>query len=135
MSTNIFADAPVISVYTREQGIKDGELVDVSELAAKQGFKYPVAMTRAAWADCVAWSKEDNERKGTAQDETGRLWDVLTMLRFGAKKADGSIFEFQLLRVPREGLGKAARPATLKAICGPGDDAAPVITVMLPHED
>jgi hypothetical protein len=24
---------------------------------------------------------------------------------------------------------------TLKAVCGPGDDAGPVITVMLPEED
>ena len=27
------------------------------------------------------------------------------------------------------------RLVTLKAVCGPGDDAEPVITIMLPEED
>jgi len=27
------------------------------------------------------------------------------------------------------------RPVQLRSICGPGDDAEPVITIMLPHED
>jgi len=28
-----------------------------------------------------------------------------------------------------------ARLVTLKALCGPGDDGEPVITIMLPEED
>ncbi len=31
--------------------------------------------------------------------------------------------------------GGQKRPVQLKAVCGPGDDGEPVITVMLPDED
>ncbi len=40
-----------ISIYTRAQALDDGFLVDVSELAKEAGFRFPVALTRAAWAD------------------------------------------------------------------------------------
>lgn len=124
-----------ISVYTRAQAIEDGVLVDVSATAREAGIKFPVAMTAEAWSDCVAWSSADNKRKGIANDEAGRLWDVCFMLARAARRANGSLIMFQLYRVPRS--GRAARPrlVTLKAICGPGDDAAPVITVMRPDQD
>lgn len=60
----IFGEA--ISTYTRAQAIEDGVLVDVSEIAKEAGFKFPVAVTRAAWADCVEWSDEDNKLSCTA---------------------------------------------------------------------
>ena len=72
--TELFGE--VIYRYTRAQAIEDGVLVDVSETAREAGFRWPVAMTSAAWADCVAWSEEDNQRQ-VNQDESGRLWDVL----------------------------------------------------------
>ena len=131
----IWAGAEVISVYTRAQAIADGALIDISETAREKGFKYPVAMTRAAWSDFVAWTDADNQRKGTVQDESGRLWDVLTMLSYAAKACDGADMRFQVYRVPREDAGRKPRLATLKAICGPSDDGSPCITVMLPEED
>ena len=121
----LWADAEVISVYTRAQAIADGALIDITETAREKGFKYPVAMTRAAWGDFVAWIEADNQRKGTFQDEAGRLWDVLTMLWFAARRCAGDTMRFQVLRVPREGRGRKARIATLKAVIGPGDDCAP----------
>ncbi len=44
----------LIHAYTRAQAIADGMLIDASKLAKEAGFKYPVALTSAAWADCVA---------------------------------------------------------------------------------
>ena len=38
----------------------------------------PVALTHAAWCDCVAWT-EQNNRFQVHHDESGRLWDVLFM--------------------------------------------------------
>lgn len=127
-----------IHTYTRAQAIGDGYLVDVSAVAAEAGIRYPTAMTRAAWADMVEWSREDNARKGTLQDEAGRLWDVLWMLRCaiaqgGGKNADGEIW-YRLHRVPRAGRGRLPRSVVLRAVCGPGDEAEPVITIMLPDE-
>ena len=122
-----------ISSYSRAQAIADGMLVDVSETAREAGFVFPVAMTRAAWSDCVEWSEADNLRL-TYQDEAGRLWDVLWMASRAARRG-GEEIRFQLYRVARGGRGTRPRLVTLKGLCGPGDEGEPVITIMLPDED
>lgn len=127
----VFGEA--IYAYSREQAIEDGELVDVSETAQEAGFRFPVVLTRAAWADCVEWSEEDSRRQ-TYQDEAGRLWDVVWMASRAARRGGESIL-FQLYRVPRGGRGVRPRLVTLKMVCGPGDEGEPVITIMLPGED
>ena len=126
----------VISVYTRAQAIEDGQLIDVCETAHEAGFKYPVAVTAAAWADCVAWTEDDN-KKQAYQDESGRLWDVLFMAFHGIRtsKDSGDQLLYQLYRVPRDGHSTEAELITLKLIIGPGDTPEPVITLLLPNED
>lgn len=133
----MFADFPVICSITRADLIADGDLVDVSATAREAGFKLPVAISRAAWTDAVEWTDDDNRRKGTLQDEAGRLWDVLWMASLAARRASNSSDrrEFSLLRTPHEGRGRAPKLATLKLVCGPGDAAEPVITILLPNED
>ena len=132
----MFDQADVISTYTREQAIADGVLVDVTDTARQAGIRYPVALTAAVWADCVAWDAEDNERKQTAQYESGRLWDVLWMFRQAVNKGiDGDRLLFTLYRVPRSGQRMSAELVTLRAIVGPGDHAEPVITILMPNED
>ena len=122
-----------IHVYTRAEAIADGVLVDVSETAREAGFRYPVAMTRGAWADCVEWTDADTARQ-THQDEAGRLWDVLFMASLAARRG-GRVQSVDLYRVPRGGRGVHARLTTIKMVCGPGDEGEPVITIMLPDED
>ncbi|CAJ6925858.1 ISBma1, transposase [Burkholderia pseudomallei] len=51
----------VIFSYTRAQAIADGVLIDVSSAALDVGFRHPVALTSAVWADCVAWADADSE--------------------------------------------------------------------------
>lgn len=131
--TDLFGE--VIYSYTRAHAIEDGVLVDVSETAREAGFRWPVAMTSAAWADCVAWSEEDNQRQ-VYQDESGRLWDVLWMALNAIRRANGGTqIEYQLYRVPRDDKSAKARLTGLKLVCGPGDAGEPVITIMLPGED
>ena len=134
---DLFQDAFVVSVYTRSQAIEDGVLVDVTETAREAGFKYPVAVTRAVWLDCVEWTEETAKRKAAYQDESGRLWDVVYMASLAAKaKGDGgSRRNFGLYRVPVEGRGKRARYVVLTLHIGSGDDGAPVLTISLPNED
>jgi len=133
----LFTADDIVSVYTRAQAIEDGVLVDVSA-KANGIWKFPVALTSAAWEDFVAWSDADTLRKTWPQDEDGRLWDVLYMGAMAARKptnnqADRRSFTFT--RVPREGASR--RPVEVEALihCGPGDNGEPVITIMLPHED
>jgi hypothetical protein len=119
---------PVIFAYTRAQAIQDGVLVDVTEMAQEAGLKHPTAVTAAVWADYVA-VPEGVE----AQDEQGRLWDILMMLRFAIQGGtNGSELLYEVL-VRND--NTSSQPVKLKAICGPGDSAEPVLTIMLPHED
>ena len=126
----------VISTYTRAQAIEDGVLVDVGSTAQEAGFKWPVALTVGAWADCVAWT-EDDSRQQVYQDESGRLWDVLYMASYAIRssKDSGDQLLFQLYRVPHDGHSTEAVLVTLKLIVGPGDASEPVITILLPQED
>ncbi len=128
----------IIDAHSRTQLIADGHLVPVDDhLAREAGLRFPVALTAAAWGDCVQWSDEDNERQGTVQDETGRLWDVLYMTRLAIQRAPAGAerVDVQLVRVPRDGRSRLPRPVTLVAACGPDDDGEPAITIMQPGED
>lgn len=126
----------VISTYTRAQAIEDGVLIEAGAMAQEAGFKWPVALTSDAWADCVAWSEDDN-CKQAYQDESGRLWDVLFMASHGIRTASdsGDRLLFQFYRVRRDGQSMEAELTTLKLIVGPGDQGEPVITILLPNED
>lgn len=127
----------VISTHTRAQAIADGVLIDVTKVAKEAGFVWPVAITQAAWSDCVEWTCEDTRRQ-RYQGETRRLWDVVHMASGATKFCRGEpspVRLFSLWRVPRGGRAKNPRLKVLKMIVGPGDDAEPVITIMLPSED
>jgi hypothetical protein len=105
--------------------------VDVSATAREAGFKYPVALTAAAWAACVAVPPGV-----VCQDEAGRLWDVLTMLRWAARGGKDGARELRFgVHVRNDNRERTPPLMRLKAVCGPGDDGEPVVTVMMPDED
>ncbi len=122
-------DADVIYAYTRAQALEDGVLVDASEMAKEAGIKFPVALTSAVYGKYVEVADGV-----TAQDERGRLWDILWMFRFAAAKFNGSTLLFKL-HVRNDNRDCIPPLVTLKAVCGPGDTPEPVITIMLPDED
>ena len=124
-----------ISSYSRAQALDDGILIDAGTMAREAGFSIPVALTRAAWSDCVEWSDEDSKRQ-TYQDEAGRLWDVLWMAADAARRNRGrDEVSFRLYRVPRGGKGTRPRVMPLKMLINGGDEGEPVITIMLLSED
>jgi len=120
----------IIHAYTRAQAIDDGVLVDVSEVAREAGFTMPVAVTSGVYAKCI-----EVPESTTGQDIQGRLWDVLTMLRHAIRssKCSGSSLDFELL--VKQSDNAPAELLKLNSVCGPGDNAEPVITIMLPGED
>ncbi len=137
-----------ISIYTRAQAIGDGTLVPVDQsLAADAGFLLPVALTRAVFEDCVAWTAQDTRHTGVLQDEVGRLWDVVAMAAKAARRARGNHrVGFQLYRVPRDRgripiddlddhQHEALCLVSLVLHCGPGDAGEPVLTILQPDED
>lgn len=131
----------VIHCYTRADALADGELIDTDSLevgiARQAGFVIPVAFTRAAWLDCVHWDDQIEASKphATGQDSKGRLWDVLNMAKVAARGVTGDRALVPLLRVPGTGSRYTPDVATLRLQIGPGDQAEPVVTLMLPEED
>lgn len=120
-----------IYVYSQAQALDDGVLVDVSELAKEAGFCYPVAMTRAAWVDCVEWSDPDSKR--VFQD--ARLWDVLFLAAHAARRSSGDRLTFLIHRIPRGGCSTQPEQVSLQMLIGPGDHGEPVMTILLIGED
>lgn len=125
----MFTKDDLIYSYTRRQAIEDGVLVDVSEMARKAGLVYPVAVTQAVWAAI----ENVPPKLVNVQDTEGRLWDVLYMASIASKRG-GQVIYYKLI-MDRNENGKRIRYLMLKAICGPGDNHEPVITIMLPEED
>lgn len=123
----------IIHTYSRADAIRDGALVDVtSKMTREAGFKIPVAMTAAVYEDCVRWDESDPR----AQDEEGRLWDVLSMAMIAARRErDAQRVIFEVLRIDRHGYGETPGLVTLVMAVGPGDEGEPVITIMKPGED
>lgn len=122
-------DDVLIFAYSRAQALADGVLVDAGPLAAEAGFRYPVALTAAAWQACVEVPPSD-----LVHDQVGRLWDVLHVLRWTINSSDGSTDCLELC-VDVADEDEMVTTVHLKSLCGPGDDLEPVITIMLPEED
>ncbi len=125
---DFWEDAEVISTYTRKQALEDGVLIDVTETAKEAGIKYPTAITQTLWS---SWIEVPPELKGL-QDEQGRLWDVLHMFVVAARNVTGTYLTYSVLFQTKAEIPKKVR---LNAICGPGDQGEPVITIMLPGDD
>lgn len=125
----------VIFAYGRTQAIEDGVLIDVTKTAQEAGFTIPVALTDTVWNEFIEWTDEDTKQQ-TFQDTEGRLWDVLSMLRFAiAKNRNTDCIFYRLYVVPRDGKSRKAKPTQLKALIGAGDNGKSVITIMLSNED
>lgn len=129
----MFGEADVVSSYTRALALEDGVLVDVTTMAREAGFKVPVAMTNAAWCQCVAWGEED--KPGLGQSEDGRLWDVLFLAVMATRKVEGPQAPFSVYSVPREGVGVTPEKMELYLWIHPGDAGDPVCTILLEEED
>jgi hypothetical protein len=117
--------------YSRAQAIEDGVLVsgmdgDFLEVS-QQHFKYPVAMTSAVFEII----KKAVDHPAWANDYKGVWHDILWMSRAHARQVNDSTRIFQVII---KGAGRKSL-FTFKIVCGPGDNAEPVLTVMLPNED
>ncbi len=126
----LWDDAELISVYTRAQALEDGFLIDVSETAHEAGFRIPVAVTKAVWDGIVV---PDDRARPYGQCEEGRLWDVLSIAVFTARRnRSRNHFLFDLSVIMKE---RQHRTVTLKSVVHAGDHDEPVVTIMTPDED
>jgi len=133
--TDFFGD--VIECYTRADAINDGVLIEVPrELGREAGFTVPVAVTSAVW-DLIDPGNLDDI---PGQSIEGRLWDVLWLCGCAARATRGKsivLFKCAFLFHRGDRVTEITEHKThvLKAVCGPGDQGEPVITIMLHGED
>ena len=122
---------PVIYSYSRAQAVADGVQVDVTKTAQEAGIRFPVFLTRAVYDVYVTVPP------GVAgQDEAGRIWDILTMLRFAILRSRPGCDRLPVALYVRND-NRAARLVKLIATCGPLDidDPQAAITILMPGED
>jgi hypothetical protein len=127
-------DAQIIYSYSRAQALADGVLVDVTAQAAEVGFALPVAVTVGLWSRYIVPA---DPLRQAGQSEAGRLHDVLALvraaigrLRVAGQPSDRVSFRMAFVMPPDRSV-----TVRLVAVCGPGDDGAAVVTVMLEGED
>jgi hypothetical protein len=122
---------------TREQAIAEGHLVDVSDAARNAGFHCPVAVTRAAFDDCVAWTEQDTACQ-RFQSSQVRLQSVLFMAYAAGSgprsSGSASALSFDLLRIPRDGKSRHAKRTHLRLVASRNGNGEPVLTILLPIE-
>jgi hypothetical protein len=122
-------DETPIFAYTRADALRDGTLIDVTTTAREAGFAWPVALTAALWKDI----QDIPQRLAGIASVEGRLWDVLWMGRLAARRLgpDQPTCRYELLMQ----VGSSRKHSYwVKAVVGPGDDGAPVVTLMQPNE-
>ena len=123
---------PIVFTYTRKQALADGVQMEATPLATEAGFRIPVFLTAGVYEQYV--KIPDGV---TGQDETGRLWDVIWMLRHAIRKARSDARRLRVELYVRNFDEKPAELVFLAAEIGAVDfdDPRPCITVMMLDED
>lgn len=126
----------LISLYTRADAIRDGLLIEVDPALCREvGVVYPVCITDNLWV----YIEPSNLADMPGQSVKGRLWDLLWMIRIiisNPKNKRTDTIRFRVSFMLKDG----RQPASLEEVFvigrfGPGDNAEPVITLMLPEDD
>ncbi len=120
-----------IYAYTRSEAIADGFRVEVTKTAREAGINFPVFLTQTVYDAYVTVPDGVG-----GQDEAGRLWDIVWMLRFAILRSAAGCEQLQFALYVRNDNHKAGL-VKLVAICGPldVDDPQPAITVVMADED
>lgn len=121
----------IVYTYSRAQAVADGFQVEVTKTAQEAGIRFPVFLTRTVY-DAYVTVPPGVE----GQDEAGRLWDIVWMLRFAIRKAQPGQARLPFALYVRND-NRRPRLVKLVAHCGPLDIDNPqaAITVMMPGED
>lgn len=127
--------------YTRADALRDGVLVELPQAAAL-GFRVPVAITIAAYTDCIAWPHPNPELPDIL-----RLREEIVLLtareeaqaqrrrrQWGSEERADRI-DFVVEAVTMEGSWVELVKVPMYMLIGPGDDGKPVGTIMLIGED
>jgi hypothetical protein len=113
----------------REEAIRSGFLIDVTDEAKKVGLTFPVTLTRPLWDVGIATSGSLSE-----QEQAHRLRDVLMAfrLRLANQATLSPLIDFPaLLALPP---GSVPQPIPLFALIQPDERHRALVTLLLPNE-
>ena len=125
-------DFEIVHMYTRANALEDGVLINlnaIDEIAdlVQSHYKFPVDLTESVWA-IVCAAVDDDEG---CNDLAGVIHDLLFMSKACYEEINQSERIFKVL-IHLNGELKEYR---FKAVFGPDETWAPVVTIMLPLED
>ena len=130
-----FGGSPdLIFIYSREQAIEEGVLIDVTPIARQAGYRIPVALTCALMGDIQDVPEGMRTRPGMEVDS--RLFDVLNQgniaIHRGASRSSELCFTLPL---PVGGDTNPYQEYSVKIVIGPDEEDLPCFTFMCPQED
>jgi len=130
----MFENAEIISVYTRQNAIDDGMIVDLwtgdmGKLAREAGFKIPVAISRSAFEQYIALTPAARE---ALNDVTGRAWDVLYMTANAIRRNPGPLVYVTFYCSVDE---VEPQECFVKAVFGEDPEVGPYFTILELEED
>lgn len=113
----------------QDEALADGRLVAApEELRREARIVWPVRLTRAAW-DRHAAVTPAAERM--LCDLNGRIWDLFTMFKLVAKRANSALIAFEFAGVAEEPAVKRHR---LYAVIAPDEEGRPTAVFATPEE-
>jgi hypothetical protein len=113
----------------REEGIRSGVLIDVTEDAKKIGLTFPVTISKPLWEVGIAPSQALSD-----QERSERLRDVLMAfrLRLANQATLSPLIDFPaMLALPP---GSIPQPVPLFALIQPDEHNRALVTLLLPNE-
>lgn len=123
----------VICIYSRAQAIEDGVLIDLSALypaIARRYFKLPLAMNVEVVVLIEAHCEQ--VRGATFENVLDALLVTFLMTAQARLRQQEDVSRVTLNFPFRTASGRARVPLVM--LCGPGDDAEPVLTICPPSE-
>jgi hypothetical protein len=131
MNTNEKESSPfgaIVYTYTRAHAVADGFQIELTKTAHEAGIRFPVFLTRAVYGAYVTLPPDV-----AGQDEAGRLWDLIWMLRFAILKSPPGKTRLPFALYVRNN-NRRPRLVKLIATCGAldFDDPKPAVTMTMP---
>jgi len=113
----------------RQEGIRSGALIDVTDDAKKVGLSFPVTITKPLWEVGI-----DSGETLTEDERSERLRDILMAfrLRLANQATLSPLIDFPaLLALPP---GSIPQPVPLFALIQPDEQNRALVTLLLPNE-
>ena len=121
----------VIYSYSRADAVRDGVLIDITDIAKRFGFKYPVAITSNLY---FTYINQNGGLNSVNQIDNTRLIDLLTAMYYSIKNCKDSKTNFVTVKITIKPSPNETSEIEVWAHCGPADDYRLVITIMLPED-